>query len=137
MYKAYWDLNWSIKEVAANTTIIRISDKMWQRNPVNGFWYSLRNDKDRFSTLCQGTGSYVFDVWCNNVIDICNERYGRDPFLSGQFHDELILQVKKGHRELWKDLVGREAMERTNEQLKMNRELACDVQFGDNYSEIH
>ena len=137
LHQAYWKLNWSIKEVAANTTVKTIDGQMWQLNPINGFWYSLRNEKDRFSTLCQGTGAYVFDLWCNNVIAICNERYGRDPLLSGQFHDELILQVRKGTREVWEEIVGVEAMKRTNEQLKMNRDVACEVQFGDNYSEIH
>lgn len=137
LWNAYWKLNWSINEVSKNTTVKTVDGQMWQWNPINGFWYSLRQDKDRFSTLCQGTGAYVFDVWCNNVIDICNERYGCDPKLSGQFHDELILQVRKGYRELWSDLVGVEAMERTNKQLKMNRDIACDVQFGDVYSEIH
>lgn len=137
LWKAYWDLNWSIKEVAANTTVKTIDGQMWQLNPINGFWYSLRHDKDRFSTLCQGSGAYVFDVWCNAVIDICNERYGRDPLLSGQFHDELILQVRKGQRELWQHLVGVEAMERANKVLKMNRDVACEVQFGDLYSNIH
>ena len=137
LHQAYWKLNWSIKEVAANTTVKTIDGQMWQLNPINGFWYSLRNEKDRFSTLCQGTGAYVFDVWCNNVIAICNERYGRDPMLSGQFHDELVLQVRKGNRELWEQIVGVEAMARTNKQLNMNRDVACEVQFGDNYSEIH
>ena len=136
LHKAYWDLNWSIKEIAANTTVKTVDGQMWQQNPVNGFWYSLRSEKDRFSTLCQGTGAYVFDIWCNNIIAICNERWGVDPLLSGQFHDELILQVKKGFRQLWTDLLN-EAMERTNKQLKLNRDCACDVQFGDNYSEIH
>lgn len=137
LHKAYWDLNWSIKEVAKNTKVKTIDGQMWQWNPVSKFWYSLRNDKDRFSTLCQGTGSYVFDVWVNAVIDICNERWGVDPKLCGQFHDELILQVRKGNRELWKELVGVEAIGRANEILKMNRDVACDVQFGDRYSEIH
>lgn len=136
LHKAYWDLNWSIKEIAANTTVQTVEGQMWQRNPVNGFWYSLRAEKDRFSTLCQGTGAYVFDIWCNNIIKICNERYGADPKLSGQFHDELILQVKKGYRQLWTDLLN-EAMDMTNKELKLNRDCACDVQFGDNYSEIH
>lgn len=136
LHKAYWDLNWSIKEIAANTVVKQVGTKMWQQNPVNGFWYSLRSDKDRFSTLCQGTGAYVFDIWCNNIIEICNERYGQDPKLSGQFHDELILQVKKGYRELWTGIL-HEAMERTNKQLKLNRDCACDVQFGDNYAQIH
>lgn len=137
LFNAYWDLNWSIKEVSKNTVVKTINGQMWQQNPINGFWYSLRQEKDRFSTLCQGTGSYVFDIWCNEVIAICNERYGRDPMLSGQFHDELILQVRKGNRELWEHLVGVEAMQRTNKKLNMNRDVACDVQFGDNYSEIH
>lgn len=137
LHQAYWKLNWSIKEVAAHTTVKTIDGQMWQLNPINGFWYSLRNEKDRFSTLCQGTGAYVFDIWCNNVIAICNERYGRDPMLSGQFHDELVLQVRKGNRELWEQIVGVEAMARTNKQLNMNRDVACEVQFGDNYSEIH
>ena len=136
LHKAYWDLNWSIKEIAANTKVQQIDGQMWQQNPVNGFWYSLLTEKDRFSTLCQGTGAYVFDIWCNNIIAICNERYGCDPLLSGQFHDELILQVKKGYRELWTSLL-HEAMERTNKQLKLNRDCACDVQFGDDYSQIH
>lgn len=136
LHKAYWDLNWSIKEIAANTKVVTIDGQMWQQNPVNNFWYSLRSDKDRFSTLCQGTGAYVFDIWCNNIIAICNERWGVDPLLSGQFHDELILQVKKGYRELWHDLL-KEAMARTNKQLKLNRDCDCDIQFGDNYSQIH
>lgn len=136
LHKAYWDLNWSIKEIAANTVVKEVMGKMWQQNPINGFWYSLRSDKDRFSTLCQGTGAYVFDIWCNNIIAICNERYGQDPKLSGQFHDELILQVKKGFRDLWIGIV-KEAMDRTNKQLKLNRDCDCDIQFGDNYSQIH
>lgn len=137
LHKAYWTLNWSIKEVAAHTTVKTIDGQMWQRNPINGFWYSLRNDKDRFSTLCQGTGAYVFDMWLNAVIDICNERYGRDPLLSGQFHDELILQVLRGTREIWQGIVGEEAISRVNKALKLNRDIACDVQFGNTYAEIH
>lgn len=136
LHQAYWRLNWSIKEIAAHTTVKTIDGQMWQRNPVNGFWYSLRYDKDRFSTLCQGTGSYIFDVWCNNVIAIVNERYGLDPKLAGQFHDELILIIKANTREIWDEIL-KESMERTNAILKMNREIACDVQYGNNYSEIH
>lgn len=136
LHTAYWNLNWSIKEISANTTVKTVDGQMWQLNPVNNFWYSLRTEKDRFSTLCQGTGAYVFDVWCNFVIEICNQRYGQDPKLSGQFHDELILQVKKGFRPVWEGIL-HEAMTKTNELLKLNRDCACDIQFGDSYAEIH
>jgi len=136
LHKAYWKLNWSIKEIAANTTVKTIDGQMWQLNPINNFWYSLRYEKDRFSTLCQGSGSYIFDIWCNNVIAICNERYNRDPKLSGQFHDELILIILKGTQDIWNGIM-EESMARTNATLKMNREIACDVQYGKNYSAIH
>lgn len=136
LHKAYWKLNWSIKEIAANTTVKTIDGQMWQHNPINNFWYSLRYEKDRFSTLCQGSGSYIFDVWLNHVIAICNERYNLDPKLAGQFHDEMILLIKKGTRGIWDGIMS-EAMQRVNTQLKLNREIASDVQYGNNYSEIH
>lgn len=136
LHQAYWKLNWAIKEIAANTTVKTVEGQMWQQNPVNKFWYSLRNDKDRFSTLCQGTGAYVFDIWCNAVIDICHQRYQLDPKLAGQFHDEMILIIKEGMRDVWSDIMT-EAMVNTNNVLSMNRQIDCDVQYGHNYSEIH
>lgn len=49
---------------------------------------------------------------------------------------EIILTVKKGNREQCEKLL-RDAIKATNEELKLNRELDIDVQFGDNYAEIH
>ena len=50
-------------------------------------WYSLRFDKDRFSTLNQGTGAYCFDTWVKYILS-------KRPQLTGQFHDEVILEIK-------------------------------------------
>jgi len=129
LWEAYWKRNWAIKEVVNNAEIIEAAGRRWLRNPVNGFYYSLRSDKDIFSTLNQGTGSYCFDVWLGFVLD------ARDQ-LTAQFHDEGVWMIRKGHREEMRELLTK-AINDTNEYLKLNRELGIGIQFGDNYGEIH
>jgi len=55
---AFWSRNWAIEKVASTLQVRELFGGMWLKNPVSGFWYSLRSDKDRFSTLNQGTGVY-------------------------------------------------------------------------------
>jgi hypothetical protein len=129
LWEAYWKRNWSVKKIAEACRTKTVDGQMWLYNPVAKLWYSLRNDKDRFSTLNQGTGTYCFDRW---VFYIRRER----PQLTAQFHDEVILCVKIGYREKCKDLLNRAVVE-TNKTLKLNRELGVDIQFGSNYAEIH
>jgi hypothetical protein len=126
---AYRAKNWAIDAIANDCKTKTCMDTMWLYNPVSRFWYSLRHKKDRFSTLNQGTGVYCFDIW------IMNFRKNR-PQLTGQMHDEVILCIKKGNRENCIKLL-QDAMDKTNRQLKLNRELGVDVQFGENYAEIH
>lgn len=102
---------------------------MWLFNPVSKFWYSLRFHKDIFSTLVQGTASYVFDLWVFNIID---ER----PQLTGQFHDEICLEIKEGSEEQCRELLTK-AIDKTNEFLKLNRVLDISIDFGTRYSDIH
>lgn len=127
--KAYRDKNWSLNAIADECRTKTCMDTMWLYNPVSRFWYSLRHKKDRFSTLNQGTGVYCFDIW------IANFRKVR-PQLTGQMHDEVILCIEKGTREEVAGIL-HAAMDKTNKQLKLNRELGIDVQFGKNYAEIH
>ena len=54
LHKAYWELNWSVKQIAKDTRHKIVNGKMWLYNPVSGFYYSLRYEKDKFSTLNQG-----------------------------------------------------------------------------------
>ncbi len=103
--------------------------ELWLWNPVSKFWYSLRYPKDIFSTLNQGTGVFCFDTW------IMNFRKKRAE-LTGQMHDEVILCLRTGVRGRCEKLL-RDAIIETNEQLKLNRELDIDVQFGSTYAEIH
>ncbi|AFE86189.1 DNA polymerase [Salinivibrio phage CW02] len=125
----YWKRNWAINAIAEDCEVKRCLNTKWLKNPVSGFWYSLRHEKDRFSTLNQGTGVYCFDTWIKTF-------RAKRPQLCGQFHDEVILEVRRGYRDKAEELL-RWAIKKTNESLKLNRELDIDVQFGDSYADIH
>jgi DNA polymerase I-like protein with 3'-5' exonuclease and polymerase domains len=128
--EAYWKRNWSVRAIPRDVKTKRTTDgSMWLFNPVSKFWYSLRAEKDIFSTLNQGTGVYCFDRWIGYV------RMKR-PQLTGQFHDEIILTVKIGHRKECTNLL-KWAIGKVNKELKLNRSLDVDVQFGKDYSLIH
>lgn len=129
LVEKYWERNWAVKEVANAQKTKNCLGGMWLFNPISKFWYSLRSDKDRFSTLNQGSGVYAFDMWIRNFMEVRWQ-------LTGQMHDEIILTVKKGNREAAERLL-RDAIDKTNDQLKLNRDLDIDVQFGDSYAEIH
>lgn len=129
LIKAYWERNWAIKKFAEEQEIKRTKEGMWVKNPVSGFWYSLRNEKDIFSTINQGTGVYVFDSWIRNF-------FKKRKQLTGQFHDEIIIEIKKGHREACTKLL-KEAIRGVDKALKLNVKLDVDVQYGHRYSEIH
>ena len=128
---AFWDRNWSVEAVARG---VRVREPqglggMWLKNPVSGFWYSLRSEKDRFSTLNQGTGVYCFDTWVKH----CR----KDGVLTiGQFHDEIISMVKEG-KETQEKVSMDDSIERLNDELQLNVPLGIDAQFGKSYADIH
>lgn len=112
---------------------------MWLFNPVSKLWYSLRYEKDIFSTLVQGTASYVFDMWVQKIMD-------KKEQLTAQFHDEIVLCVKQGYATFnegtkkWEGPIVnllKNCIKELNEELKLNRDLDIDVQFGQRYSDIH
>lgn len=129
VWEIYWKKNWAIKEVASKQIVKTVDGQMWLFNPISQMYYSLRYEKDKFSTLIQGTASYVFDEWVRLF------RSKRSQ-ITAQFHDEVVLEIKLGHREQAKKLLY-EAIEKLNENLQLNRRLDIDVQFGDKYSAIH
>ncbi len=136
--EGYWKLNWSVKAIADEQCVVKDTlGKMWLVNPVNGFAYSLRGEKDRFSTLCQGTGSYFFDLWVDEVLDRMQERFGVKR-LSAEFHDEFVtcFRETEDNKEIMKTIT-EGAIETLNVRYNLRRKLGCDVQFGYKYSDIH
>ena len=127
--EAYWKRNWGVKAISDSMVTKKVEGDTWQYNPVSKLWYSLRSDKDKFSTLCQGTGTYLFDMWVGFIL---KERQQ----LTANFHDEIILEVKEGNRDKCIKLL-ENSIQQVNSVLNLNRELQVDVQFGNDYSEIH
>ena len=129
LVEAYWRRNWAVKAIAEEQRVKQCNGRKWLFNPVSKFWYTLRHDKDRFSTLNQGTGVFCFDTWVKHV------KAGKVPII-GQFHDEVVCLVRKGKREKLTKFL-HECMDKVNKELKLNRELDCSVDFGASYAQIH
>ena len=135
VHKGYNDLNWSIKKIATMTTVKKLGSEMWQYNPISKLWYSLRSDKDRVSTLIQGSGSYIFDIWVYHAQQLAMKNRLEYKLLL-TIHDEKVVEIQQGKEDLYREITLK-AIDKVNSTLKLNRDLACDVQFGSNYSEIH
>jgi len=129
LLEAYWKRNWSVRAIAEEQVVKICNKSKWLYNPVSRLWYSLRHEKDRFSTLNQGTGVYCFDTWVKHI-------RSKRPQLTAQFHDEVVLCIRKGNRDKATKLL-KWAIAETNKELKLNRELDISIDFGNNYSEIH
>jgi len=129
LYEAYWDRNWSLVAIADACVVKQSRGLKWLWNPVAKLWIYLKAEKDRFSTLNQSTGTYCFDRWLYHVLQTRKQ-------LTGQFHDEGVWELKKGNREAMTKIL-KAAVQKVNDELKMNRELDVDVAFGQSYAEIH
>ena len=126
---AFWSRNWAIEKVASGAKTRELFEGMWLKNPVSGFWHSLRSEKDRFSTLNQSTGVFCFDTW----VALCRKNGIK---CIGQFHDEVIALVKKGDEDAVEKIM-HDAAIKLNEKVKLNVPLGTDVQFGNTYADIH
>jgi hypothetical protein len=129
LLEAFWSRNWAIERVAKNLRVRELFGGMWLKNPVSGFWYSLRSDKDRFSTLNQSTGVYCFDSWVK-------ECRGMGLETIGQFHDEIIVLTKEGDEDKAENIM-QMSINNVNHEINLNVPLGTDVQFGKTYADIH
>lgn len=133
LHKTYWDRNAAVKKTAKACKVKTVGGQKWLYNPVSGFWMFLKAEKDRFSTLNQSTGVYVFDSWLRK----CREKLlpmGIKIIL--QYHDELLFVCKKELKtEVEQILI--QAMEDTNKEIDLNVEIGISVDWGNNYAECH
>ena len=125
----YWKKNWAIKAACDKIEKKTFNGGEWILNPVSKFWYSLRNEKDVFSTLNQGTATYAFDTWLKYTIEQRRK-------LAFQMHDEQMQRLKEGYEQQCTRML-RTAIDRTNEELKLNVTLDIDIKYGKNYAEVH
>lgn len=140
LVEAYRKLNWSIDEIAKEQVRKRTSHGMYQLNPFNGIWYHLKTEKDAFSTLVQGTGSYVLDLWIMSKFKLRDKpEYDLGDYgikLLATFHDEFVDEFEKGKEAQVEKLV-LDSLDKVNEIMKLEIPFKCDIQFGKHYAEIH
>lgn len=129
LHGAYWSKNWAIKAFASKQHIKEVDGEMWVYNPVSGFYYSLRYEKDIFSTVVQSTGVFCFDVWMSCVLKRRRQK-------TAEFHDEGVWVIPEGREKEFEEIL-RDALEEANEILQLNRRLDIDVKFGKSYDKIH
>lgn len=134
LHTTYWNRNKSVKQVAKACKVKTLpvgpdEFQMWLHNPVSGFWYTLRYEKDRFSTLNQGTGVFIFDTWVREVRN-------RGIKIMLQYHDEIAFPLLRDEKDNVENKL-RQAINAVNEKVKLNVPLDISVDFGDRYSDIH
>lgn len=137
IYKAYKKLNWSIKAISDDQIRKTVSHGMYQWNSYSKMWYHLKTEKDSYSTLVQGSGSFLLDLWLKQIDNIKKERGIKENLrLCANVHDEN-LQEFQGVTEQEVFEVFDLALKKVNKSLKVEIEFGCDTQFGDNYAAIH
>lgn len=133
LHSTYWERNGAVKKVAQSVhtkTIVRNGkEQMWLLNPISDLWYSLRAEKDIFSTLNQGSGVYCFDMWLSKI-------RASGIKISLQYHDEIAFSFPKDDKQLVIDTLNQAVVE-LNDTLKLNVPLGISIDIGNNYAGIH
>lgn len=127
LIEAYWERNKAVKQVAESRRVYPYGTEKWIYNEVSGFWYSLRNEKDRWSTTNQSTGVFVFDTFVRLV-----KKEGLR--VVGQFHDEIVVDSTDPDFDC---AMLEECIKKLNDELKLNVPFGIDYSVGNNYSEVH
>lgn len=126
---AYWKIHFAVKVFSETLITKNIEGQLWVFNPMSKFWHSLRNLKDVFSLVNQSSAVYCFNMWIWNVT-----RLGVFPIT--QTHDDLALRCKEDEVDRYKGILN-QAMINLNNQLKLNVEIACEIEVGDSFAETH
>jgi hypothetical protein len=131
LHRIYWERNKAVKQAAEDCIVKTVKNQKWLYNPISGLWMFLKEEKDRFSTLNQSSGVFVFDTWLRE----CKKLLKDIPVLM-QYHDELMLICKKTDKDFVNKCL-KEAMVKTNELLNLNVEITISIDWGYNYAEVH
>ncbi len=133
LHSIYWERNKAVKQVSKSVIFKTVEfegiTQMWLYNPVSKFWYSLRYEKDIFSTLNQGTGVYCFDLWVQQVRK-------KGVRIALQYHDEIMFPLLETQKEHYKEILLK-AIEEVNQIVNLNVPLGVSVDFGYRYSDVH
>lgn len=126
---AYWIKNKCVKIFSDSCETKEVGGQLWVKNPMNGYFYSLRSTKDIFSTINQGAGDYIFTLWLHNL-----KKLG--VILYGNFHDEIITCCRPEDSDKVVEKI-KKAIELVNKQLKLKVPIGIDYKIGGSYADVH
>jgi DNA polymerase I-like protein with 3'-5' exonuclease and polymerase domains len=128
---AYWELNHSIIKASDSFEVKIVDKEMWMKHPINGYYYSLRTEKDKYSLACQSTASYVLDTFV-----LLMRRKGWRISLT--YHDEIlfnIIDTPKNRKKVDDDIQW--CMKVINEKFGFTVHLSAAPEFGESYASVH
>jgi len=126
---AYWIKNKCVKTFSESCETKTVNGQLWVKNPLNNYYYSLRSNKDIFSTVNQGTGDYIFTLWQHNLMAMGVKLYAG-------FHDEIVTCCKPEDCDTIIEKL-KKAMELVNKQLKLKVPIGIDYKIGNSYADVH
>lgn len=126
---AYWVKNKCVKTFSEGCETKTVNGQLWVKNPLNNYYYSLRSNKDIFSTINQSSGDYIFTLWQHNLIN-------SGVILYAGFHDEIVTCCKPEDTEKTIEKL-KSAMDLVNKQLKMKVPVGIDYKIGQSYADVH
>lgn len=128
---SYWGIHYAVKEFTQSVTTKIIDGETWAFNPIAKFWYYIRQEKDIFSTMNQSSAVFCFNMWILFIT-----RRGEWPV--NQTHDDCVLLADDNEEEIKRvRQIFHSAMDDVNNYLKLNVQLDCESQVGDNLAETH
>lgn len=126
---SYWSIHFAVKEATKDFITKKVGEETWVYNPISKFFYFCRNLKDLFSIVNQSSAVYCFNMWVWNCTQM-----GIFPVTQSHDDSAYVVDLQDVGRT---KLIIEEAMRRVNNQLKLNVELACETQVGNNIAETH
>lgn len=126
---AYWIKNKCVRTFSESCETKTVNGQLWVKNPLNNYYYSLRSNKDIFSTVNQGSGDYIFTLWQHNLMNMGVKLYGG-------WHDEIVTCCKPEDCDVIIEKL-KKAMELVNKQLKLKVPIGIDYKIGNSYSDVH
>lgn len=129
LINAYWVKNACVKTFSQSCETKTVDGQLWVKNPLNNYFYSLRSEKDIFSTINQGAGDYIFTLWIHNLINAGVTIYGN-------FHDEIITCCKEEDCDKVIEKI-KNSMDLVNKQLRLKVPVGIDYKIGKSYADVH
>ena len=115
--------------------VIRKGESVGKLIGLDGRILRVRSGHASLNTLIQGSSAVLMKKWFMYV-DYHLRRRKLDAKIVAMVHDELVLETSEKDVDNAKDCVIL-SIRQVNKAYKLNCELDCDVQTGNNWSEIH